>query len=49
MEATDPGKAFVAMLANGRWAIFNPDGSRFEVQTYANRAAARKALLAMRH
>lgn len=44
----DAKKAHIEMLANGRWAIFNPDGSRFDGNTYASREAARRALNLMR-
>lgn len=49
MEVFDPRQAHIEMLTNGRWAIFNPDGSRFELSvTYATRAAARRAHAGLR-
>lgn len=41
----------IEMLANGRWIVANPDGSNASLtgQTFATRAAARKALSEMKH
>lgn len=40
----DVRKAHIEMLASGRWAIINPDSSRFDGNTYATRGAALRAL-----
>lgn len=40
----DAIKTHVEMLPSGLWAILNPDGTRFDGNTYATRAAAIRAL-----
>jgi hypothetical protein len=40
----DPKQVHVEQLRSGRYALLNPDGSRYEHQTFASYPAAMKAL-----
>ncbi len=44
----DPKQAHVEQLSSGRWAIFNPDCSRFDGKTFASKSAARRELIFLR-